>query len=174
MANVSPLTHTSAPLSHSPDTLLRCDCELVGVLVAHNHRRLVAIQPIPKGTRVFKIIGRETAVPTRYSLQVGRTLHLDQDCAKDELDLVQRYFWRYLDHSCEPTTVIRDRQVIALRDIAEGEGVTFDYNTTEYDMASPFQCHCGSSRCVGTIRGARHLTPEQRAHVARWLPDWLR
>jgi hypothetical protein len=101
-------------------------------------------------------------------------LHLDQDCARDELDLVRHYFWRYLDHACDPSTVIRDREVIAVRDIAEGDGVTFNYNTTEYDMAEPFRCRCGSARCVGMVRGARHLTPAQRARLARWLPAYLR
>lgn len=174
MAAGSPQTQTLPQLSNIPGTLLACDSELVAVLVGDDHRRLVAIRPIAKGARLFTITGREHDTPTRYSLQVGATVHLDQDCARDEFDLVQRYFWRYLDHSCEPTTQIRDRQVIAVRDIAEGEGVTFHYNTTEYDMASPFRCHCGSPRCMGTIRGARHLTSEQRAHLERWLPDYLR
>ena len=153
---------------------MRCDSALVGVLVAHDHRRLIAIRPVAVGTHLFAITGRETSIPTRYSLQVGPSLHLDQDCARDESDLVKRYFWRYLDHHCDPSTVIRDRKVVAIRDIAEGEGVTFDYNTTEYEMAEPFQCHCESARCVGMVRGARHLTRAQRSRLARWLPDYLR
>ena len=174
MANGPLLTHTLPLPSHSSGTLLHCGSDLVGVFVAHDHRRLVAIRPVAVGKRLFVITGRETPVPTRYSLQVGASLHLNQDCARDEFDLVKRYFWRYLDHSCDPTTVIRDRKVVAIRDIAEGEGVTFDYNTTEYDMAEPFQCHCGSAHCVGMVRGARHLTGAQRSRLARWLPDYLR
>ena len=160
--------------SHAPGTLLQCDSDLVGVLVTDTGRRLIALRPIAKGTSLFLITGRKTKTPTRYSVQVGASQHLDQDCARDELDLVRRYFWRYLDHSCDPTTVIRDREVIALRDLAMGDGVTFDYNTTEYDMAAPFRCNCGSARCVGMVRGARHLTRAQRARVARWLPAYLR
>lgn len=174
MADGPPLAHTLALPTHPAGTLLRCDSDLVGVLVAHDHRRLIAIRSIAEGTKLFAIAGREILAPTRYSVQVGPALHLDQDCARDELDLVRRYFWRYLDHSCEPTTVIRDREVIAVRDIAMGDGVTFDYNTTEYDMAEPFLCHCGSARCVGMVRGARHLTPAQRKRVARFLPAYLR
>lgn len=158
----------------SPSTLLRCDSDLVAVEVRDHHRRLVALREIPRGTHLFRITGRETAVPTRYSVQVSATLHLDQECANDEFDLVRRYFWRYLDHACEPTTRILDRDVIAVRDIAAGEAVTFHYGTTEYDMAAPFDCHCGSARCMGTIRGARHLTPAQRRRLAKWLPDYLR
>ena len=159
---------------HAQDKLLRCDSDLVGVLERAQHRRLVALRDIARGTHLFRITGREHATPTKYSVQVGATLHLDQDCARDDAEMVRRYFWRYLDHACDPTVRILDREVIAVRDIAEGEGVTFHYCTTEYDMASPFACHCGSPRCLGMIRGARHLTPAQRRRLEKWLPGHLR
>lgn len=174
MADGPPLTHPFSVPSRSAGTLLRCDSDCVGVLVAPGHRNLIAIRAIAEGERLFALTGRETSRPTRHSVQLGPSLHLDPDCTRDEHELVRRYFWRFLDHHCEPTTVIRDREVIAIRDIAEGDGVTFNYNTTEYDMADPFQCHCGSERCVGTVRGARHLTPEQRAQLAPWLSGYLR
>lgn len=155
-------------------TLLRCDSDLVGVLDQPGHRRLVAIQDIAKGTSLFRLTGRERKTPTKYSVQVGATVHLDPDCTRDKAELVRRYFYRYLDHACEPTVQIRDREVIAVRDIAEGEGVTFHYCTTEYDMATPFDCQCGSSRCMGVIRGARHLTPAQRRPLVKWMSDYLR
>ena len=165
----------SLPRDAQPqDTLLQCDSQLVGILVQAGHRRLIALRAIAKGTRLFRITGREIEVPTKYSVQVSATIHLDQDCARDEFELVRQYFWRYLDHACEPTARIRDREVVAVRDIAEGECVTFHYCTTEYDMASPFACQCGSPRCMGRIRGARHLTPAQRRHLGKWLPDYLR
>lgn len=174
MAEVSPLLQSLPTLTHPLGLLIPCDSDLVGILVVDHHRRLIALQAIAKDTHLFRLTGREKRKPTRYSLQVSAKLHLDQDCAHDEVELVRRYFWRYLDHACEPTTRIQDREVVAVRDIAEGEAVTFHYCTTEYDMASPFDCHCGSRRCMGTIRGARHLTPAERAHLERWLPDYLR
>ncbi len=165
----------SLPLhTHPHHVLLQCDSDLVAVRVEAHHRRLVALRDVRRGTRLFRITGREIAQPTKYSVQVGPALHLDQDGVRDEFELVARYFWRYLDHACEPTTRIVDREVIAVRDIAEGEGVTFHYCTTEYDMATPFDCHCGSPRCLGLIRGARHLSPAQRRRLLKWMPDWLR
>ena len=167
--------HPSAAASPGtpPGTLLPCDSPIVGVLVTAVDRRLIATTPIAAGTVLFHLSGRETPSPTRYSLQVGATLHLDQDCARSEEEVVQRYFWRYMNHHCEPTVRIRDRSVHACRDIHVGEAITFDYNTTEHDMAEPFACHCGSTRCVGTVRGARHLSPEQRRRLADQLSAWL-
>ena len=159
---------------HIPSTVLRTDNPLVGVLVEQSERRLVTVQPIAAGTLMFRIEGFETGTPTKYSLQVGRDLHLDQRGARDATDRVRRFYWRYMNHACEPTTRIVDRQVSALRDIAALEPVTFDYNTTEYDMAESFRCSCGSQWCVGIIRGARHLTRAQRARVEHLLPDYLK
>ena len=155
-------------------TILRCHADIVGVLVTHDERRLVTVRAVGAGEKLFYIDGRERSTPTRFSVQVGRGVHLDQDDARNADDRVARYPWRYMNHHCEPSTEIRDRYVIARRDIAGGEDVTFDYNTTEYDLAEPFACRCGSARCVGVVRGARHLTAEQRALVERSLPDYLR
>lgn len=174
MAQASSQLQSLPRRTHSQDTLIRCDSELVGIRVQDHHRRLVAIRDIARDTHLFRITGRETPTATRYSVQVGATLHLDQECAHDELELMHRYFWRFLDHACEPSVRILDREVIAIRDIAEGEGVTFHYCTTEWDMASPFECRCGSPRCLGLIRGARHLAPAQRRLLEPWMPDYLR
>jgi hypothetical protein len=137
-------------------------------------RALVATTHISAGERLFVIEGVETAAPDRYTLQIGRDLHLSQADARDERDLVFRRFWRYMNHGCEPATRIVGREVFALRDIAPGELVTFDYNTTERELATPFECRCGSAACVGVVRGAAHLDPAQRAARERWLGDHLR
>jgi len=155
-------------------TILQTNSDVVGVLVTHDERRLVTVRAVSAGEKLFYLEGRVTTTPTRYSVQIGRGLHIDQDDTRNAGERMGRYFFRFMNHHCEPSTEIRDRYVIARRDIAEGEDVTFDYNTTEYDMAEPFACQCGSARCVGMVRGARHLTAEQRALVERTLPDYLR
>lgn len=148
--------------------------ETVGVLETAHERRLVALKALSPGDVVLELNGSVNGIPSRYSVQVGWETHLHSDLQAGDRELVERYAWRYMNHHCEPNSVIRDRTVVAIRDIAVGDDITFDYNTTEYDMASPFACHCGSPVCVGLVRGARHLTEEQRQRVARWLPDYLR
>lgn len=155
-------------------TILRCHSDVVGVLVTQDERRLVTVQDVAKGECLFRLEGRVRSTPTRFSVQVGPDQHLDQDSKHSAEDRVARYPWRFMNHHCEPSTAIRNRECIALRDITAGEDVTFDYNTTEYDMAEPFACRCGSARCVGVVRGAKHLTAEQQAGPDRSLPDSLR
>lgn len=174
MTNPEPLDLAASRVEHAPGALLPTECELVGVLVTHDWRRLVATRPIAAGQRIFVIEGHETPTPTRYSVQVAKSVHLDQDGVHDMNQVVRRFYWRYMDHDCDPTTLIRGRSVIARRDIEAGEGITFNYNTTEYELAEPFRCRCASALCVGMVRGAKHLTAAQRALVDEMIADYLR
>ncbi|GAA5933432.1 uncharacterized protein JCM15063_001312 [Sporobolomyces koalae] len=85
----------------------------------------------------------------------------------------------YVNHSCDPNVVFdvngreaekgeRDEsgqwqgrwRVRAIKDIAEGEILTFAYFSTEWDMDQPFSCLCNTSKCLGTIRGAKDIPAE--------------
>lgn len=45
-------------------------------------------------------------------------------------------------------------------DLSKGENLTFFYPSTEWEMAQPFQCNCGSKRCRGQISGAKDMPVE--------------
>jgi hypothetical protein len=66
---------------------------------------------------------------------------------------------QYTNHSCDPNIFFDTTrmQVIALKDIQEGAEFTFFYPSTEWRMAQPFDCHCGSANCIGQIQGAGDL-----------------
>jgi hypothetical protein len=149
-------------------------CPAVGVLVEASQRRLIAVESIPAGTEIFMLVGRETRVATRYSVQVAPEMHLDSDDLPTDEARVRDRYWMYLNHSCEPSAWIRGLSLIALRDIAQGEGVTFDYNATEFSMAEPFECHCGAPSCVGRVAGYAHLDGARRAQIAGYLSEYLR
>jgi hypothetical protein len=52
-------------------------------------------------------------------------------------------------HACEPNCRVsfHDRALVAIRPIAVGEAITFDYRRTESAISHPFNCACGSRRC---------------------------
>lgn len=148
--------------------------ERVGVLRANQEFMLVASGEVPAGQRLFAIDGELTGTPSRYSLQVGRGLHLDLPDGCAEQEVMDRYFWRFMNHSCEPNARVEGRQVLAARDIVPGEQITFHYNTTEYEMAEPFRCTCGTPSCAGVVAGYAALDAEQRAALRPWLAEHLR
>ena len=58
-----------------------------------------------------------------------------------------------VSHSCEPNCRVsfRDRTLVAIRPIAPGDPITFDYQSTETRISRPFDCDCGSPACRGRI-----------------------
>jgi hypothetical protein len=52
-------------------------------------------------------------------------------------------------HGCEPNCRISfsDRAMVALKAVAAGEAISFDYQSTERRISHPFDCLCGSTKC---------------------------
>jgi SET domain-containing protein len=80
----------------------------------------------------------------------------------------------FINHSCEPnceTDQIRGKMwVIALRDVAAGEELTYDYNL--YDGEDDAPCLCGAKRCRGSLYSRSHLRKiaKKRAKSATAAP----
>ena len=63
---------------------------------------------------------------------------------------------------------------VAKRDIAAGEQLFFDYETTEYQLQSPFDCACGSPDCRGRLKGfGVHNARVLRDHGSEWIAPYL-
>lgn len=135
--------------------------------------RLLSTGSIRPGESLFRIIGERTNKPTRYSVQIDRNTHIDLTGEHGLQDVLDRYYWRFLNHSCEPNAAIRGLEVVALRPITQWEEITFDYDTTEFDMAEPFECRCGSLACRGVIRGFKHLEACDKERLRPRLAPYL-
>jgi hypothetical protein len=133
---------------------------------------LITNSPVPRGGVVLPMLGEITSEPSKYSIQIGEGRHLEP--YYDPLDFQSSV--RFLNHSCDPSTYIsfEDLTVRALRDLEAGEEVNFNYNTTEYDMANPFECHCDSVNCLGYIGGYRHLSLGERIKLDPHIAPHLR
>jgi hypothetical protein len=58
-----------------------------------------------------------------------------------------------INHSCEPNCGMRNATtIVAMRDIAIGEELTFDYAMSDASDYNEFNCNCGTSLCRGRIR----------------------
>jgi uncharacterized protein len=70
----------------------------------------------------------------------------------------------YLNHSCDPNCEIDEvgkrAWIYALRDIAAGEELVWDYNL--YDDEAPAPCHCGSPKCRGTMYSREWMAKMRR------------
>ncbi len=70
-----------------------------------------------------------------------------------------------INHSCDPNVFFdtANKRVICIKPITKGEELSFFYPSAEWDMAQPFNCHCGTGNCISYIRGAIYLTAAQRS-----------
>lgn len=133
-----------------------------------------AAEPIARAEVVLGVVGREVARPERHSIQTGWQTHLvGPDMLPPDM-AVAEYGWRFLNHSCEPNAYLKGDTLVALRELPEGAEITFDYNTTEWDLANPFACACGSAVCVGTVRGFAHLDGAARQRLYPYLAEYLK
>ena len=132
------------------------------------YKGLYARKDIIAGSVIFDLKGRISRRGNKYSIQLSRDKHLDFPLIRKPHDHLD-YAWQYVNHSCEPNGYVNaaEYSFCALRNIGKGEEITFNYLTTEYELATPFLCECRSVKCLGFIRGYKFLTADQ---IAELLP----
>ena len=125
-----------------------------------------AARRIRKGTRIIEYLGERISAAEadrRYDDDAFEFPHVwlfsvDEDTILD--GNVGGSDARYLNHCCEPNceTEVNDGRIFiyALRTIAAGEELTYDYHLEydgEYDDAAmrKFGCNCKAENCRGTM-----------------------
>jgi SET domain-containing protein len=109
--------------------------------------------PIRKGTRIVEYGGPRITPKQADKMydDSSRTYLYGMEDGKTVID--GEGLGAYLNHSCEPNCEIDETRnrayIFALRDIATGEELLWDYNL--YDDDDPAPCHCGSPKCRGTM-----------------------
>ncbi|HVZ95612.1 MAG TPA: SET domain-containing protein-lysine N-methyltransferase [Chitinophagaceae bacterium] len=95
-------------------------------------------------------------VPDKYTVQVNDYTHI----------ILDPEFLQYINHSCNPNVFFDTTrmELSCLKDIAPGDELTFFYPSTEWSMASPFNCFCGDNNCLHKIQGASFLPQEVIHH----------
>lgn len=83
-------------------------------------------------------------------------------------------FLQYINHSCAPTAFFNTTtmELTCLKTLRPGDEITFFYPSTEWEMAQPFICNCGSPECLQLINGASHLSIDTLSKYK--LTDFIR
>ena len=139
----------------------------------HLGRAVFAVEGFAEGDVILRFAGPRIAaakLPRRLLgradryLQVARDAYLGPSGGVDDL----------INHSCAPNAGVRflgdEVYLIALRSVAAGEEVAWDYSTTLADQTWSMSCGCGAADCRGTIRAFATLPAERREwYLARNL-----
>lgn len=155
-------------------------CEVRGSAI--HGQGVYATRAISKGQRIIEYVGEKVgkaeserrchAQMAEAAATAGAGVYIFT--LNDQFDIDGNFPWntaRLINHSCEPNCeawIERGRIYIgALRDIAAGEELTFDYGF-DVDCYQDHPCRCGQAACVGYIV-SRDQWPELRKRLDQAL-----
>jgi len=127
-------------------------------------------RPFKKGSRVCEYEG------PRFTKEVADERYQDRfitylfSCGDDGMVIDGFGTAMFINHSCDPNCETEDHggrvYIVAVRDIASGEELTYEYNLCDSDDAEA-DCYCGAATCRGTMFSEAEL--KRRARVAKRL-----
>lgn len=80
----------------------------------------------------------------------------------------------YVNHSCDPNTGIDGNiLLVARRDIAPGDEITFDYAMSDVDDYDEFECACGTTACRRKVTGNDWMIPELQERYAGYFSSYV-
>jgi uncharacterized protein len=127
--------------------------------------------PIPKGTQVVEYTGPRLRAKDADGLYLeGDVTYLfGMDGGKTIIDGFGMA--AFVNHSCDPnceSDQIKGRiWIIAIRDIAAGEELTYDYNIYDAEPGEDARCRCGSANCRGTMMCEDEIARHKRIFQQR-------
>lgn len=134
-----------------------------------------AIEPIAAGETVVAfggtMMGRIEldeleADRAHRSIQIDDDLYLVSGVVADDGDLI--------NHSCDPNCgLLGSVLLVALRDIAVGEEITFDYAMSDASDYDEFRCLCGAPNCRQVVTGSDWRDPALQAKYAGYFSPYL-
>ena len=134
-------------------------------------RGVFATRPIAQGELIAEIQGwlakGDQLDENWFALQMGPDLWLCSDGAN--LD-------DCINHSCDPNAGFTTGEPVlfALRDIAAGEEIGWDYSTSLSEAGWELDCCCGAAICRRIVRSWGELTPKVRKRLRPIALTYLR
>ncbi len=134
-----------------------------------------AVNPIPMGTVVATFGG---TILTRINFETypleqrSRSIQIDVD--QFVLGPVSRESGDSINHSCLPNCGMHNAtQLIAMREIAVGEELTYDYATSDTSDYDEFECACGSDICRGRVSGDDWKLPDLQSRYQNMFSPYV-
>lgn len=81
---------------------------------------------------------------------------------------------RYINHSCDPNCGIKKLfKIVAMRNIDQGEEITWDYEMTEKSDWWKMRCKCGTPICRKMIGNYKNMPKKIREKYKGYISEWL-
>lgn len=122
----------------------------MGVMAGEDIKKGEIIRKITGEVKFFSVKNKEDSLSYPNWIGIGKDRWIDPD-----------HPHQYLNHSCEPTAGINNKmELVALRDIKEGEEINVDYSIIEGDDLWEMPCACNTKKCRKIIKSVVDLSEE--------------
>jgi hypothetical protein len=139
-----------------------------------DQRGVFALVPLSKGELIAIFGGAVFTWDGLMALPEGlRSLSLQ---VEDELFLVPEQLGEgdYVNHSCDPNAGLSGQIcLVAMRNIAPGEEIRFDYAMCDSLPYDEFDCECGEPSCRGRVTGGDWKIRELQMRYAGYFSPYL-
>jgi len=80
----------------------------------------------------------------------------------------------YFNHCCDPNAGMSSHaSLVAMRDVAKGEEICFDYAMSDSSDYDEFECQCGAHNCRKRITGRDWMLPELHVRYNGFFSPYL-
>ena len=136
----------------------------LGIMAGEDIKRGEIIRQITGEVKFLSIKSKEDSLSYPNWIGIGEGKWIDP-----------AYPHQYLNHSCNPTAGVNDKlEIVALRDIKEGEEITIDYSIIEGDDLWEMPCSCGSLNCRKIIRSVKYLPKKSFDAYLPYIPAYFK
>jgi len=133
-----------------------------------------AREPIPAGELLVMWSGRlveARSLDDIDPLSLSRSIQVE-----DHLYMipVQTESADFVNHSCSPNAGISGQiGLVAMRDIAPGEEICYDYAMSDGSTYDEFECYCGEPTCRHRITGSDWMLPDLQQRYAGYFSPYI-
>jgi SET domain-containing protein len=111
---------------------------------------LFALKPVKKGEFILEYVGKKIPTSLADTLATRYLFEIDGEWTIDGSERSNAA--RYINHSCDPNCEVYIEKgrimIYAIKNIAAGEELTYDYGDEYFDeFLRPVGCRCGSMKC---------------------------
>lgn len=124
------------------------------------------LDPIPKGRRVLEYDGARISKRIADERYAGRPVTYLFGFG-EKGDVIDGFGTAmFINHSCAPNCETEERDeriyITAVRDIAAGEELLYEYNLYDSEITDVADCYCGATKCRGTMYSDKELKRRER------------
>ena len=135
----------------------------MGVFAGEDIKKGEVIQPIKGKMMHFTVTNKEDSLAYPDWIGIGKNQWIDPEKP-----------FKFINHSCDANSGVQGQiDIVAIKDIKEGEEITIDYSIIEGDAFWEMPCSCGSSNCRKIVRSIQFMPKEQFNKYLPYIPEYF-